>query len=193
MKIWRFISLVVCFMFLLVGCNYSQSTEYDEKELVKIEIITSNAFVDYFNSDSHVRTFDLIQLKVTDERRLTLGEVEYLKEIYYEKPSLQKEYSTYEEYEQMIDSTYNQGKEIKQFTQDEKNAFIKAIVKNGIYTWKDSYVTDEIYHDAVGFNIHLYFSDGSKKSTHFYFKYPRNYKKIEGAFQILSVGMFFGS
>ena len=37
--------------------------------------------------------------------------------------------------------------------------------------------------DFAGFHVCFYFSDGTEKATYFYAEYPRNYKKIEAAFE----------
>lgn len=77
---------------------------------------------------------------------------------------------------------YNNPKTVATFTEEQEEAFVSHIRKAGIYGWKDSYKTDEVIYDGAGFSLELTFSDDSVKRTDFYYKYPRNLKKIQSYF-----------
>lgn len=187
MKLLRLILALLC---LGIFTSCVETTEYDYKELTRIETITREGFV-YIPVD-YVRTFDFEALTITDEERTFEDAIEVLKENYFGNEFLQKYYETYEEYVQYLEERYNHPKLIKNITEEEKEKFIASIIHAGIYTWKEAYETDEVIHDGAGFDIILYFSDGTIKKTYFYYKYPNNFNTIENAFKILDVSMVFG-
>ncbi|MDE7161332.1 MAG: hypothetical protein K2N65_01085 [Anaeroplasmataceae bacterium] len=188
MKLWRILLAILC---LGIFTSCMQSTEYDNKDLVRIETITSEGFA--FVPVHYVRTFDFEGFTITDEARTTDDALELLKKNYFGNEFLQKEYETYDSYVQYLEKRYNHPKRIKSVTEEEKEKFIAFIIQSGIYTWEEEYITDDIICDGAGFNILLYFSDGTVKKTYFYYKYPNNYNTIKNAFKYLDAGMFFES
>ena len=125
------------------------------------------------------RIFDFTDNKIYD---ITYADVEMLKKQYKNSPEHYKDYASLVEYEEYLNSRYNVLIEIIAFTEEDAQSFLKEIKSLGVYTWKELYVTDEIIFDAAGSDINLIFTDGTKKETYIYFKYPRNYKRILDAF-----------
>lgn len=150
----------------LAGC--APKTEYDDKELVKIEYHGGDGMGLWGIND--YRVFDFEKNIVYD---ITIAEEEALQEMINRAEEGQIE---------EILQRYNNPKTVATFTEEQEEAFVAHIRKAGIYGWKDSYKTDEVIDDGAGFSLELTFSDDSVKRTDFYYKYPRNLKKIQSYF-----------
>ena len=150
----------------LAGC--APKTEYDDKELVKIEYHDTGGMRVWGIND--YRVFDFEKNIVYD---ITIAEEEALQEMINRAEEGQIE---------EILQRYNNPKTIATFTEEQEEAFVTHVRKAGIYGWKDSYETDEVIYDGGGFALELTFSDGTVKRTDFSFKYPRNLKKIQSYF-----------
>lgn len=116
-----------------------------------------------------VRTFDFKTYKVTDMR---VADFEYIDEA--------------------DKKDYNTPKFITGFSQKKAQEFINSVKSLGFYSWKDSYVSNDIVDDGGSQSVTVYFSDGTKKSTYIYFMDPPNYDKIKPAFEkYLGANMYF--
>ena len=88
-------------------------------------------------------------------------------------------------------NTYNNPKTVTTFEDEQEEKFIKKIKSLGIYTWKDRYVTDHGVSDGGNETLKIYFTDGTVKTTYFYFKYPSTYDKVCEEFVAnFGVGMY---
>ena len=178
MKKTAVLMLLTVFAAVLCGC-YGK-TIYDDKELQKIEY--SGAEGMGMLPMAYTRTFDLLNCTVIDEIRCDeRTEAEYI-EIAKNRYDAERD-GDYAQYMAEAESYCNTPARVGTFSSKKRDAFVEYIVQNGVYTWKDEYKTDEILHDYAGFWVTLYFADGTEKATEFYAQEPRNYKKIEAAFE----------
>lgn len=178
MKKTAVLMLLTVFAAVLCGC-YGK-TIYDDKELLKIEY--SGAEGMGMLPLAYTRTFDLAECAVIDEIRCDeRTETEYI-EIAKNRYDAEKD-GDYADYMAEAENYCNTPETVGSFPSEKRDAFLEYIVQNGVYTWKDEYKTDEILHDYAGFRITFCFADGTEKETRFYAKEPKNYKKIEAAFE----------
>ena len=153
--------LAMCVAICLCACvpeKESYSSEYDGKEISKIEASWSEGFAPF--PCLYTRTFDFESGIVTDT---WVADEEYL-------------YG--DELEQ-----YNNPEVIATFTAEQGKELIDKITALGFLTWEKQYITKDIIHDGGSKNVRVYFTDGVEKSTYIYFKYPANYNKICEAFE----------
>lgn len=177
------------FAIFLVGCT--PSTEFDEKTVTMIVVETTEGMTDvpYRNT----RTFDFTAGTVADD---CVADVETLVEafrLHYEQ--YLEEYGEYpedetpESYEEKLKARFNHPSTVAEFTEEQGAALLEKVISDGIYTWKDRYETNDIICDGGSETITIYFSDGTSKSTYFYFEYPKNFDTIENDFkEILKIG-----
>lgn len=184
-----FFVLFFCFFSVfLVGCT--PSTEFDEKTVIMIVVEATEGMTDvpYRNT----RTFDFTAGTVTDD---CVADVETLAEEFRQRyEQYLEEYGEYpedetpESYEEKLKERFNYPSVITDFTEEQGASLLEKVISNGIYTWEDRYETSDVIHDGGSETITICFSDGTKKSTYFYFEYPKNYDKIETDFkEILKV------
>lgn len=170
--------LLICALFAFVAC--APKTEYDDKEVVKIE---TAYYGGYATIDSQLtRTFDFEAGTVTDERVLNDFWMQSLLDDYIREPERFSEYENYEAYEEYLQSTYNNPVQIATFSQKNAEMLLKKVKSQGIYTWEDRYVYSGIT-DCMWSYIKIIFSDGTMKRTDFYLEYPSNMTKIRNAFK----------
>ncbi|MCM1130629.1 MAG: hypothetical protein NC310_06465 [Roseburia sp.] len=176
----KVLSVILCLCFLCFMSSCTKKTEYDDKTIAKIETECIEGMGFGF---VYKRIFDFADGKVYD---ITLADetiINLLKGQYVADSDYYKEYASLEEYESYINSCYNTLIEIATFPEEEGKVFLKKIISLGIYTWKESYTTDEIIFDGGSENIKIFFTDGTEKRTHIYFKYPKNYERILETFK----------
>lgn len=171
--------LCLCFLCFIPSCT--EKTEYDDKIVAKIETTWTEGFGLGF---IYKRIFDFENSTVCDITLAYDWTLDQLKKQYRSNPEHYKDYPSLEEYEEYLNSRYNTLKEVTAFTEEVGKAFLKEIISLGIYTWKDQYITsEEGICDATGSDITIIFTDGTKKNTYTYFKYPKNYKRVLNAFE----------
>lgn len=169
---------VALFALMCAGC-YAR-TKYDEKTLVRAEYSGAEGMAAF--PLAYTRAFDFSECAVFDEVRCDeRTEEEYIRSR-LERYDAERD-GDYEAYETKVKNYCNTPVKKGEFSAQSGEAFCEYIVKNGVFTWKDSYKTDKTMYDFGGFHVCFYFSDGTEKSTYFYAEYPRNYKKIEAAFE----------
>ena len=139
------------------------------------------------------RTFDFTAWTVTDDCVADIeGLVEKFRqsyEHYLEEYGEYPEDETPESYEKKLKERFNHPSLVVEFTEQQGVTLLETIIADGIYTWQDEYETRYTVHDGGSETITIWFSDGTEKSTYFYFAYPKNYGKIESDFEdILKVG-----
>lgn len=175
-------SLLVVIMagasFAFTACAHK--TEYDNKEVVKIE---TSCYGGYVLIDSHpTRTFDFEAGTVTDELILDEIWMQSLQDEYIGDPSRFPEYESLEDYQNYLNGKYNNPQIISTFSEEDAAEFFKKIMSQGIYTWEDKY-ENHMVDDLREAYIKIIFSDGSVKKTDFYNKKPSNYKRIQKSFE----------
>lgn len=181
--------LLLCCMLALAGCT--PKTEYDDKEVDKIETQIYGGYT--LIAASYKRTFDFNDNTVIDEPFVNDKEstIEYLLELY--NPNTNAEYGSIDEYKTHLQSYFNTPKEFESFSQEQADRLLKKIKSHGIYTWKESYVSNKV-DDASWHSITITFKDGTVKTSRFYCDYPNNFDKIVSAFNdTLGVGLWFGT
>ena len=168
--------LVAIGMILCTSCG-PKETKYDKLEISKIESIWREGFG--LLPCDFTRTVDFENNTVFDTK---VGNLEYVKlDQMVENGSLTEEEK----------NTYNNPKTVTTFEDEQEEKFIKKIKSLGIYTWKDRYVTDHGVSDGGNETLKIYFTDGTVKTTYFYFKYPSTYDKVCEAFVAnFGVGMY---
>lgn len=150
-----FIMIVSCFVLMINGC----STEYDDKEIIKIHYYTISSFIPFEND----KLFDFENL--TFSTRSTIQDLDENRELYE---------GTVTNLEQ-----YEKGYEvIKAFNQEEANKFLKNIIKHGIYNLKADYKPSSQILDGSSWHLIIYFSDGSTFNSKGYMKHPSEAIKI---------------
>lgn len=157
-----------------------EKTEHDDKTIARIETILNEGMGFGF---IYKRIFDFTNSTVCDITLADEGILDILKGQYNSHPEFYKNYDSLEEYESYINSRYNTLIEITTFSEEEGQAFLKEIKSLGIYTWKERYDTNEVICDGGSEGIKLFFTDGTEKNTHIYFKYPKDYKKTLNTFK----------
>ena len=159
----KFLIGVLSIIIAIAFCGCIPHTVYDNLEISKIESGWVEGFAPF--SRQFVRTFDFETGEVTDTWVADLENI-------------------HEEVMQNVNTEdYNNPKLVTTFSEESAQEFIKRVKALGFYTWKDSYETDDIICDGGSEWVTVYFSDGTKKSTSIYFKYPPNYKRIMAAFE----------
>lgn len=183
-RIFTCVAFLLVLSFGLVACSDVKSTEYDDKEVQRIETrFTPGESTMNYNP---TRTFDFAQGTVSDERVL-FGSIEFMLERYAENPEYFSEYATAEEYEEHLLSYYNSPEQISNFTAEEATALMEEIISYGFYNWKEYYDEDDVTCGGSWW-VKVTFTDGTVKQSGFYFKHPRehkaleNFDKIEAAF-----------
>ena len=159
-------------LMFISGC----SNKYDNLEISKIEA----GWQDFLDSyvDDYLRTFDFNTNTVFDTIVVDQGHLDDLLEI--------------GEIKEDQKHLYNNPVTITSFDEEQEKKFVKKVKSLGLYTWKDSYETKEIINDGGSKRITIYFTDGTSKSTYFYFKFPSNYNKVGNAFEnYLGTGIFY--
>ncbi|MDE5868251.1 MAG: hypothetical protein K2H02_04835 [Anaeroplasmataceae bacterium] len=173
--------LFVIVIMLMVGCTSKTKTEYDDKQVAKIEtrLYNGEGIVGY-----RMRLFDFQTGNVTDEAVISDIEFDFLLQLYMEDPSSYPEYKyeNIEQYKEYLLANYNVPVKVAEFSKEDFNEFVCAAKSFGIYTWQESYVDDGIC-DATSKYIIITFADGTTKTTHCYQKYPKNFNKVEEAFK----------
>ncbi len=171
--------LVIALLAVICAACYAH-TEYDDKTLVRAVYSGSEGMAEFLLA--YTRTFDFSEGAVIDEVLCDeRTEQEYIcSRLGRYDPERDGDY---EAYETRVKNYCNTPEKKGEFTAEDGKAFCEYIVKNGVFTWKESYRTDKTMYDFAGFHVYFYFSDGTEKSTYFYAEYPRNYKKIEAAFE----------
>ncbi len=171
--------LIAALFLVICGACYAH-TEYDEKTLVKAVYAGAEGMAEF--PLAYTRTFDFSQNAVFDEVKCDeRTEQEYIRSRLGRYDAERD--GDYAAYEARVKSYCNTPVKKGEFSAQDGEAFCEYIVKNGVFTWKDSYKTDKTMEDFAGFHVCFYFSDGTEKATYFYAEYPRNYKKIEAAFE----------
>ena len=170
--------IIALFAVICAGC-YAR-TEYDEKTLVRVEYSGAEGMAEF--PLAYTRTFDFSQNVVFDEVKCDeRTEQEYIC-LRLERYDAERD-GDYAVYEARVRDYCNTPVKKGEFSAQDGEAFCEYIVKNGVFTWKDSYKTAKTMYDFAGFHVCFYFSDGTEKATYFYAEYPRNYQKIENAFE----------
>lgn len=176
-----FMPLLLIFIVVIscVGCTSEIKTEYDDKQVSKIEtrMYNGEGFVGY-----HVRLFDFQAGNVTDEAVVSDDEFDYLFRLYLNDPGGSPEYENAEQYREYLLANYNVSVKVAEFSQEDCNRFVSVAKSFGIYTWQESYV-DDLICDATNQYIIITFVDGTTKTTRCYNKYPEDFEKVEAAFQ----------
>ena len=150
-------------LMFISGC----SNKYDNLEISKIEA----GWQDFLDSyvDDYLRTFDFNTNTVFDTIVVDQGHLDDLLEI--------------GEIKEDQKHLYNNPVTITSFDEEQEKKFVKKVKSLGLYTWKDRYVTKESIVDGGSKTITIYFTDGTSKSTYFFYKYPSNYNKVSDAFE----------
>ena len=170
--------LLACVSFTFAAC--APKTEYDDKEVVKIETAYYGGYV---LIDSHpTRTFNFEAGTVTDELILDETWMQSLQDEYIRDPECFPEYENLEAYERYLQDTYNRPIQIADFSKEDAEKFLKKIKSQSIYTWKDKYDTGNV-DDYSWSYVEITFSDGTVKRTDFYYDKPANYKRIRKSFE----------
>lgn len=177
----KFVKQIVPLLLILaaifgVGCT---KTKYDDKQVVRIEtqIANGEGLVGY-----RKRLFDFESGTVTDEAVVCDNEFEYLLLLYEICPSNYPAYESAEEYREYVLAHYNVPVFVAEFSQEDWNGFVSAAQSFGIYTWQEEYIYRDIY-DASYQTVIITFADGTTKTTRCYCQYPKNFEKVEAAFQ----------
>ncbi len=157
-------------LFILVfssGCT--SKTKFDNLKISKIESIWREGFGPF--PRDFKRTFDFENNTIFDTLAVDLEyvDLDYLVEI----GNLTEEQK----------NEYNNSKTITTFEEEQEKKFVKKIKSLGIYSWKDQYITNQTISDGGNKYLRIYFTDGTIKSTHFYYKYPSTYNKVCNAFE----------
>ncbi len=181
-KICCLFSVAVLLLTALVGC--ASKTEYDDKTVVKIVRYAVDGIVDV--PFGYERVYDFTAGQVIDD---TVADVEQIvKEFtdsynaYYDEFGEVPSGETPEEYEARMRERFNHPKVLARFSREDGEQFLERAISLGIYRWKDSYRTDKVIVDGGGFSITVFFSDGAKKGTYFYFEEPSNFDRIAEVF-----------
>lgn len=183
--------VLFCLVALFAG-GCAPKTEFDEKNVKSIVVTTADGMTDV--PHVYTRTFDFRTGAVTDE---DVADIERLVETYAADYRWHMEQcgelpgETPEEYEARMRERFNHPTAAAEFSPEQGARFLERVISLGIYTWKDRYEMQEIIYDGAGFSIAICFSDGTKKTTYFYFLYPRNFERIKEAFSAyLGVSMY---
>ncbi|MDE7295928.1 MAG: hypothetical protein K2N84_01550 [Clostridia bacterium] len=158
----KFFALLLGFILALSLCGCTPKTEYDDKEIARIQ----SAWVEgmsAFRCD-YVRIFDFETGTVTDICQADIDELP--------EEVLPNEYR----------EGYNTPKTVTTFTEEQGQSFLKKTKSLGFLAWKDRYETDDIICDGGHETVTVTFTDGTVKSTYIYYKDPPNYEKIRTAF-----------
>lgn len=131
------------------------------KTIVKIESIAHEGM--YYFPMGHVKTFDFENLEVTQEHRIS--QEDYQRVIDDESFAVDIDY-------------YNNSEFVISFTESQKADLLEAITACGIYNWDERYITSDIIMDAGGFEVVIYFDDGTVKSTYMFFSQPSNFDTV---------------
>lgn len=173
-------------LILLMGIYFfascTQKTDFDDKTIARIETTTTEGFY-YVSPPLYKRVFNFIDGTISD---ITIADeclLNAFKSQYIQDPERYKEYDSLEKFDAYLHLKYNTLKEIATFKEEDGKAFLNEIISLGIYTWKESYITDDVILDASGVNIKLIFTDETEKNTYIYFKNPKNYNSILTAFK----------
>ena len=150
-------------LMFISGC----STKYDNLEISKIESFWTEGFGPFYRK--FTRTFDFNTNTVFDTIVVDQGHLDDLLEI--------------GEIKEDQKHLYNNPVTITSFDEEQEKKFVKKVKSLGLYTWKDRYVTKESIVDGGSKTITIYFTDGTSKSTYFFYKYPSNYNKVSDAFE----------
>lgn len=159
----KFLIGVLSLIIAIAFCGCIPHTEYDDLEISKIESDRVEGFAPF--PSRYMRTFDFETGEVTDNWVANLNDI----------PE--------EDMENINIELINNPKLITTFSEENAQEFIKRVKSLGFYTWKDGYRTNDIICDGGSEWVTVYFSDGTKKSTSIYFKYPPKYEKIMAAFE----------
>lgn len=171
-------ALLVCVAFVFAACAHK--TEYDDKEVVKIETAYYGGYV---TIDSHpTRTFDFEAGTVTDELILDETWMQILRDEYIKDPESFPEYEDIEAYGEFLQDKYNNPIQIATFSNEDAENLLEKIKSQGIYTWKDWYYGGNA-DDYPWSYVKITFSDGTVKRTDFYIDKPSNYKRIQKSFE----------
>ncbi|MDE7453495.1 MAG: hypothetical protein K2N22_03715 [Clostridia bacterium] len=169
------------------------TTEYDDKKVVKIETKIDGGYT--FDGASYNRTFDFENNTVTDE--VAVSDKDALIKILldrYERGFLNDEYESADEYEEYLQTHYNNPKQVSTIFQNPGNMLLKYLKAKGIFTWKDEYVGNMAVTDLSWYNVIITFDDGTVKTSRFYYDYPDKFKNVECLFSVyLHVGMWCDS
>ena len=159
-------------LMFISGC----STKYDNLEISKIESFWTEGFGPFYRK--FTRTFDFNTNTVFDT--IVVDQEEYNELLQSGRINEDDKHF------------YNNPVTITSFDEEQEKKFVKKVKSLGLYTWKDSYETKEIINDGGSKRITIYFTDGTSKSTYFYFKFPSNYNKVGNAFEnYLGTGIFY--
>ena len=169
----------VALLLAVCGACYAH-TEYDDKTLVRAEYSGAEGMAEF--PLAYTRTFDFTECAVFDEVRCDEATEQAYISSRLERYDAGRD-GDFEAYETRVKNYCNTPVKKGKFSAESGKAFCEYIVKNGAFTWKDSYKTKEILNDFAGFRIRFYFSDATEKMTYFYAEYPKNYEKIEKAFE----------
>ncbi len=181
-KIFCLFSAATLLFAACVGC--AAKTEYDDKTVMKIMRYAMEGMVDV--PFGYERVYDFTAGQVIDD---TVADVEQIVKdftdsynAYYDEYGEVPFGETPEEYEARMRERFNHPKVLARFSREDGEQFLERVISLGIYRWKDSYRTDKVIYDAAGFSITVFFSDGTKKGTYFYFEEPSNFDRIAEAF-----------
>lgn len=152
-------SLITAMLF----CGCTPTTEYDDLVISKIETTCVEGMAPF--PRKFVRTFDFETGTVTDTWVANINDIP-------------------EEDIANFDITqYNIPLPVTSFSEEQAQEFVQEVKSLGFYPWKDRYETTEIICDGGSESVTIFFTDGTVKSTYFYFEYPKDYEKVTNAFQ----------
>lgn len=153
----------------LIGCV--PKTEYDDKEIVKIETTLVEGFAPF--PRAFLQTFDLQAGQVTATMAAD--------------PKDFPEFLSDEER-----ARYNSPCLIQTFDDEQAAKLLARIKSLGFLAWQDRYVTTDLIDDGDSQTVAVYFADGTSKSTYIFFENPPKYKKIQSAFEeYLGVKLYY--
>lgn len=159
----KIIVVTICLFIIGSLCGCTPKTEYDDKQIYKIETSWVEG-MSLFRCD-YVRTFDFQSNTVTDNWVADLDSIA-------------------EEDSSLIDKErYNNPTVVVTFDDENGQALLKKLKSLGFLAWKDRYVTSDEVCDAGSEWVTVYFTDGTVKSTYIYCEDPPGYDKVQSEFK----------
>ena len=88
-------------------------------------------------------------------------------------------------------SSYNKPKSVAKFTAGQAEQFTEKLNRLGFFNWEENYVAEGVF-DASGYNVNVYFADGTVKCTYIYGCQPPRYEEVKKAFSdFLGAGLYY--
>ena len=158
----RTLFCLICLLCVVVFCGCAPKTEYDDKEVIKIE----TSWFEYMSGFwcELVRTYDFQTGEVIDTWVADAEEVE-------------------ENVAPYNIERYNNPKTVASFSEKDAKKFLKKEKSLGLYAWEEKYDYPVICDGGRVEKVTIFFSDGTTKTTKIFFYEAPNYDEIKKAFE----------